>query len=426
MESLKGRRLLILGGSSLTCDVVRKARDMGVIVYVTDWYEDSPAKKIADKCFMISTADVDAIVELAKKENVDGIYTQFTDSTLPYCAQACERLGFPFFLTRNQERTISCKDRSKQLCMEYNIPVSKEYKLDSIKNTDKDSIEWPVLTKPVDNSGQRGITICNNIDELKEGYEIARKNSETDTVIIEEYMKGDYVVLCFTIQNGKLYLSAMADKPVIDEVYSKGKVRLPKGYIMPSKYLDLFYEKRFKCFEAMVQGLGIENGNLGVECVVRNGDFYVFEMQFRMGGMRHQDFLLEETGIDTIAMHIRYALTGKFEGWDLSKRNTPYYKKVYCSLNILLNEGTICRLQGIEEVRSFDGVISILPMHKVGDKIEVNGTVFQIFAKISLVTQTKKELLSLVSNIMKTMIVEDEEGKDMKLETIALEDIDQV
>jgi biotin carboxylase len=423
MESLKGKKLLIMGGSSLTCDVVRKAQAMGVKVYVTDWYENSPAKKIADKSFMVSTADVDAIVNLAKKEQVDGIYTQFTDSTLPFCAQACEKMGFPFFLTTSQERIISCKDRSKKLCMEYDIPVSKEYKIDSVENIDKYSFEWPVLTKPVDNSGQRGITICNSIDELKEGYEIARRNSETNTVIIEEYMKGEYAVLCFTIQNGKLFLSAMADKPVVNEEYSGGRVRLPKGYIMPSKYLGLFLEKRFKNFEKMVQGLGIENGNLGVECVIRDNDFYVFEMQYRMGGMRHQDFLLEETGIDTIAMHIRYALTGRFEGWNLSLLNTPYFKNIYCSLNILLNKGVISRIEGLEKVQALGGVISILPMHKIGDKVELNGTVFQIFAKVSIVKKSKRDLLDLVEKIMEIVVVEDEEGRNMKLETIESKDV---
>ncbi|MCC8107078.1 MAG: ATP-grasp domain-containing protein [Clostridiales bacterium] len=423
MESLKGKKLLLMGGPSLTCDVVRKAHEMGVEVYVTDWYENSPAKKIADKSFMVSTADVDAVVDLARKEKVDGVYTQFTDSTLPYCAQVCEKLGFPFFLTLEQERTISCKNRSKHLCMQYDIPVSKEYEISSIEQADEMNFEWPVLTKPVDNSGQRGITICNNIEELKAGYEIAMENSETKTVVVEEYMKGDYIVLCFTIQNGELYLSTMADKPVIDEEHSNGMIRLPKGYIMPSKYIDLFYQKRFKNFEAMIKGLGIKNGNLGVECVVRNDDFYVFEMQFRMGGMRHQDFLLAETGIDTIAMHIRYALTGKFEGWDLSTLNTPYFKKVYCSLNILLNEGTISRISGVEEVKSLDGVISFLPMHQLGDKVELSGTVFQIFAKASLITQSKDELLNLIKQIMEIIVVEDQNGNDMKLESITVTDL---
>ncbi len=423
MESLAGKKLLLMGGSALTCDVVRKAHEMGVEVYVTDWYEDSPAKKIADKSFMVSTADVDAVVELAKREKVDGVYTQFTDSTLPYCAQVCEKLNFHFFLTLEQERKISCKDQSKHLCMEYGIPVSEEYHVDSIDDVKEEDMQWPVLTKPVDNSGQRGITICNNLEELKVGYQVALDSSETRTVVVEEYMKGDYIVLCFTIQDGELYLSTMADKPVIDEAHSGGKIRLPKGYIMPSKYLDLFYEKRFKNFEAMVKGLGIKNGNMGVECVVRNDDFYVFEMQFRMGGMRHQDFLLAETGIDTIAMHIRYALTGKFEGWDLAKLNTPYFQKVYCSLNVLLNEGTITKIGGIEEVEKLDGVISVLPMHNLGDHIEISGTVFQIFTKISIITDSKEKLLQLIDKIMKLLVVEDENGRDMKLETITAEDL---
>lgn len=422
-NDLKGKKLLIMGGISLVTDVVRKAHEMGVIVYVADWYEDSPAKQIADKSFLVSTHDVDAIVDIVRAEEIDGVYTQFTDSNLPYCAQVCERLNLPFFISQEQERMISCKDQSKKLCQQYNIPVSWRYDIQDLEAMREEDFEWPVLTKPVDNSGQRGITICNNLSELKQGYQYALKNSSTKTVIVEEYMKGDYIVLCFTIQNGELYLSAMADKPVVDEAHANGMIRLPKGYIMPSRYLDLFYEKQFDNFRNMVKGLGIQNGNLGVECVVRNGDFYVFEMQYRLGGMRHQDFLLAETGIDTLAMHIRFALTGKFDGWDLAQLNTPYYKNVYCSLNILLGAGKITEIHGLENVRKMNGVISVLPMHEVGDKVEADGTVFQIFAKLSIIIGSKAELIKLIQRITAELQVLDENGKDMKIDTITEYDL---
>lgn len=418
MQELKGKKLLILGGTSLTCDVVEKAREMGIYTIVTDWNEPdvSVAKKVADEYKMVSITDIDALVELVKKENIDGVYTQYTDSYLPYCQQVCEKLNYPFFIDAQQEFMISNKAQSKALCIKYGIPVSEEYHMtDEFKEADMNKIKWPVLTKPVDNSGQRGITICNNPEELKKGYMYAKENSKSKNVVVEEYMKGDYAVLNFTIQDGNVYLSCLADKPVIDEKYSNGHIRLPKGYIMPSRYLDLFYEKRFKNFEALAKGIGLKNGNWSVECVVRNNDFYVFEMQFRLGGMRHYNFVQKENGIDTLAMHLRYALTGKFEGWNLAECDTPHYKKTYCSLNLLLKDGIITEVEGLEALSEIPEVVSTLPMHQIGDKVELSGTVFQIFMKVSLVAENYDSLINVMEQIQNKIKVFDENGNNMLL-----------
>lgn len=421
MEDLRGKKLLLLGGPSLMVDVIKKAREMGVHTIVTDWYEPdvSVAKKEADEYRMVSSSDVDALVQLVKDEHIDGVYTQYTDSALPYCQQVCERAGLHFFIDGAQEHMISNKEQSKHLCMQYGIPVSKEYHMtEEFLEEDVAAIEWPVLTKPTDNSGQRGITICNNLEELKAGYAYAKENSKEGGVVVEEYMKGDYLVLNFTLQDGNLYLSGMADKPVIDEKYSNGLIRLPKGYIMPSKYLDLFYEKRFKNFEALAKGIGLKNGNWSVECVCRNDDFYVFEMQFRLGGMRHYTFVQAENGIDTLEMHIRFALTGKFEGYDLSKLDTPYYKKTYCSLNMLLKDGTITRVEGLEILDELPEVKSYLPMHQIGDKVELSGTVFQIFMKASIVAESYDDLKRVLESIQNTIKVFDENGNNMMLKIL--------
>ena len=418
MDDLKGKKLLLLGGPSLMCDVIRKAKEMGVYTIVTDWYEPdiSVAKKEADEYRMISSADVDALVQFVRDEHIDGVYTQYTDSALPYCQQVCEAAGLPFFITAEQEHLISNKRESKHLCMKYGIPVSKEFHItDEFLPEDLAAIEWPVLTKPTDNSGQRGITICNNTEELKKGYAYAKESSKEGAVVVEEYMRGDYVVLNFTLQDGNLYLSGMADKPVIDEKYANGLIRLPKGYIMPSEYLDLFYEKRFRNFEALAKGIGLRNGNWSVECVVRNNDFYVFEMQFRLGGMRHYTFVQAENGIDTLEMHIRFALTGKFEGYDLSELDTPYYKKTYCSLNMLLKDGTITRVEGLDILDRLPEVKSYLPMHQIGDKVEISGTVFQIFMKASIEAENRRDLDRVLGEIQNSVRVLDGNGNNMLL-----------
>ena len=116
MGELNGKKLLLLGGISHAMEIVKTAQKMGAHVFVTDYFETSPCKRLADKSFTVSTTDVDAVVELCKKEHVDGVITGFIDSMLPYCEKVCKALNFPFWGTQEQIDICINKDKFKQCC----------------------------------------------------------------------------------------------------------------------------------------------------------------------------------------------------------------------------------------------------------------------------------------------------------------------
>ncbi len=89
------KRLLVLGGQQKFCDIILRAREMGIYTIVTDWYEDSPAKRIADKAYMVSTSDVEGILQLIRDEQIDGVITGYIDSTLPYYYEICQSFAAP-------------------------------------------------------------------------------------------------------------------------------------------------------------------------------------------------------------------------------------------------------------------------------------------------------------------------------------------
>lgn len=186
MKSLKGKRLLISGGPALACDIVEKARQLGIYTIVTDWYPDSPAKRIADESHMVSTADIDAMVELAKQCKVDGVITSFIDSNLHNVREVCELLNLPFYATKEQLDVTMNKVRFKELCRKHDVPVVEEFRLDqSLCREDLDTISYPVLLKPADSSGSRGIVVCKNEEELVRGYGHALASSTSQVVITE-------------------------------------------------------------------------------------------------------------------------------------------------------------------------------------------------------------------------------------------------
>ena len=85
MKEFEGKKLLILGGIRLVCDIVKRAQNMGAYVVVADYLTDSPAKLIADEAVLIDALDVDAIVDYCRKANIDGVTTGFVDILLQPC-----------------------------------------------------------------------------------------------------------------------------------------------------------------------------------------------------------------------------------------------------------------------------------------------------------------------------------------------------
>ena len=262
MKTDKKKKLLVLGGIALICDVVTKAQELGIYVIVTDWNdpEVSPAKRIADEYWMDSLTDIDGLAKKIKEEHIDGIITNYVDSYLPYYARLCEATGLPCLATEHQMNVISNKDQSKQLCVEHGISVSKRYEVTSTEDIDcLSDIHFPVLTKPVDNSGQRGIFVCQNKEELKELYKKSLTFSESSNVMVEEYVQGDYTVMFYTIQDGHVTLATMSDKPVYGN-FEHNLPKLPLGYFLPSKYVNLCKEKMLPKVQSFVTDLGIKNG----------------------------------------------------------------------------------------------------------------------------------------------------------------------
>lgn len=415
MESLNNKKLLILGGPALMSDIVLKANELGVYTIVTDWYEPekSSAKKLANEYWMESVADIDKLATLIKEHHIDGVITNYTDSYMPYYADLCEKAGLPCLASKYQMYIINNKDQSKQLCIDHGISVSKRYDISSVEDIDKlADISFPVLTKPVDNSGQRGIYVCLNKEELKSLYEKSLSFSQSQNVMVEEYVEGDYIVMFYTIQDGNVTLAAMSDKPVYGN-FENHFPKLPMGYFLPSKYVDLCQEKMLPKVQSFVKDLGLKNGIIGIEAVVKDCDIFVFEMQFRLGGMRHHNFVLKENGMDLLTMLIRFALTGKFEGWDASVYDNAFFKNHYCSLNILIKPDVVDKIENLEIVKSLPQVTAFTQMMHEGDKVSLPGTVQQIFCKFSIVDNSRDKLYETIKYIQDTLKVYNVNGDNL-------------
>lgn len=412
-----------MGGMRISCEIVRKAQEMGLYTIVADYYptEKSPAKAIADKAIEVSVTDVDAVLQVIKEEQVDGVFVGFNDMLLPYYADICAKAGLPCYGTKEQFETLIAKDKYKALCRQFGVPTIPEYSIDD------EDIHYPVLVKPVDSSGSRGITICHNRQELEEAVETGKQASKTGKVLIERYMDGREVTVFWTFQNGNYYLSALGNRHV---KHNQGKdvIPLPVGYTFPSVFLPKYRAEVEENCKRMFHHLGIKDGMMFMQCKVENGTCYVYDLGFRLTGSLEYKILERVCGYNPLEMMIAFALTGKMgEGEEsIAAKAVPEFKAPAFNVSCLCAPGTIKSITGVEEVKFFKEVEDVVIAHAPGETIteQMKGLLAQITVRALGSVEKKEDLLPVMQRIDDTIHIIGEHDEELLLPGIEPEDIE--
>lgn len=416
-----GKRLLILGGMRFSCEIVKAAKSMGIYTLVADYnkIEDSPAKQIADEAVDLSVIDVDAVVAYVKSHSIDGVFVGFNDMLLPYYAEICERAGFPCYGTKEQFETLIAKDKYKALCRQFCVPTIPEYDIHD------ENIIFPVLVKPVDSSGSRGITICHNREELDDAVKIGEAASKTGKVLVERYMDGREVTVFWTFQNGNYYLSALGNRHV---KHNQGDdvIPLPVGYTFPSVFLPKYRAEVEENCKAMFRYLGIKDGMMFMQCKVEDGTCYVYDLGFRPTGSLEYKILKRVCGYDPLEMMIHYSLTGSMGTEDIAAKVNPLFKAPAFNVSCLCAPGTIKNVKGIDEVKSLPEVEDVVLGHVPGETIteQMRGLLAQITVRVLGSVTKKNDLLPIMQKIDNTINLVGEDGEDLLLPGIEYSDID--
>lgn len=410
-----------MGGMRISCEIVRKAQEMGLYTIVADYYpvEKSPAKAIADKAIEVSVTDVDAVVQVLKEEQADGVFVGFNDMLLPYYADICAKAGLPCYGTKEHFETLIAKDKYKALCRQFGVPTIPEYSIDD------DDIHYPVLVKPVDSSGSRGITICHNRQELEESVETGKQASKTGKVLIERYMDGREVTVFWTFQNGNYYLSALGNRHV---KHNQGidVIPLPVGYTFPSVFLPKYRAEVEENCKRMFRHLGIKDGMMFMQCKVEDGTCYVYDLGFRLTGSLEYKILERVCGYNPMEMMIAFALTGKMGEESIAAKAVPEFKAPAFNVSCLCAPGTIKSITGVEEVKSFKEVEDVVIAHAPGETIteQMKGLLAQITVRALGSVEKKEDLLPVMQRIDDTIHIIGEHDEELLLPGIEPEDIE--
>ena len=173
---------------------IEKAKELGYYTVLCDYLPDNPGQYIADSFHLVSTTDKDAVLEVAKQEQINGIVAYSSDPAAPtaaYVASALNLPGMDYDLVRHFcEKQLF---REFLLKNDFNVPQSIMIKLPYVMDSiDVSNLHFPVIVKPTDSSGSKGITVIDNSDGLKEALAYAQEYSRNGVLIIEDFIRRDH------------------------------------------------------------------------------------------------------------------------------------------------------------------------------------------------------------------------------------------
>lgn len=413
IQNLKGKKLLLLGGLNNTADLVHLAHRNGVDIGVADYNKNTLVKGMADYVHDISIYDEDLVVDLVKAEHYDGIITAFNERLGPVASRIAERLDLPFPYTVEQLQMSTNKKYFKHTCQKYGVPVPEEYVVRTLEDIRTTEIRYPVIIKPVDSASSVGVMPCYSPEELEKGYKSAISKSKTGDVIVEQYLPYDEINVTYIAQDGDIQLAAIHDRYFNTE--QKSATKAPDLYIYPSRYTDLYLRKYNAIVVRMLEGIGVRNGSLFLQIIVKGDEMFFYESGMRLNGCKTYQILEYENDYNTLEHLMEFALTGS-----MGEKVTfnPKMSRWYATVNVLGEPGgIIAKHVGERELNTYPWLIHIAKRYKDGDVIPADsaGTLVQDTTRIHLYADTKEVLVERLDRVNELYQLIDPDGRNIIL-----------
>lgn len=415
METLKGKKLLIVSSDGSDRALLQAGRELGLYIICCDRYTDytmSPTKAMADEAWDIDYSKTDLVAQKCKETGVDGVIAGYAENRVEAACKISAVIGRPFYATEAQLALTRNKVLFKEMCEKFGIPTPRQYKLSvPLDEEQVDSVQFPVIVKPSDSGGRKGITVCYNKEQLYAAVDKAMAESIYKKVVVERFLTGTELSAVYTIADGQASLSCLNDKYISEDQDSKGF--LCTFVLTPSKYLKPYCEQVDPKIKAMLKAIGAKNGVATFQMIADRDGLSVFEMGYRINGNNDYTIIEKENGLNYCHMLIRHSLTGSM-GDDLKKDN-PFFKKYHGTFVVLLHSGKITKLD-YEELKGAEGIEDIYFTKQIGDVVSDRATNVHKSGMIKFSADTLDEAKRLVHFIQTHLHIEDENGNNMMFE----------
>ena len=287
--------MLLLGGGHAEIPLIQAAQSLGWYVITTGNDRKGLGHPYADKNVFVNYSDKDAMLELAKNEGVQAVCSGCNDFALLSTVYVCEKLGLPGHDSYATSLEIHHKDKYRALATRLGIPTPRALVVRSAADfeTAIAQLTFPIIVKPVDLTGGKGIHRAANADEAREAYKDACSRTRQDHIVVEEFVQGSNHGFSAMLVKGKVAL-AFSD----NEQYYINKYMV-SGANSPSTSSDKTLAMLREYSERIAQELHLVDGILHIQYIERaDGTPIIIEICRRPPGDLYIKFVKYATGID--------------------------------------------------------------------------------------------------------------------------------
>ncbi|WP_292470400.1 ATP-grasp domain-containing protein [Methanolobus sp.] len=354
------KKLMVLGAAKSQVPIIKLAKKRGFEIIVVSCNGNYPGLKFADKIYEIDICDKEKVLEVAKLEQVDGIVTDQLDFPVPTIAYVTEKLGLPS-IGYGCALKFTNKYIMRNESIKLGIKSPKYYKVSTLDEAREKSLDigFPVVMKPTDSAGSRGVSVVKTITELENNFESAIAYSTDNCLIIEKYIQGaDYGISGFA-SNYKFTNLVIGKRQLFD---IPGAF-IPSSTLYTSSPDNCSEEQMLKINKTLIEGFGLKFGVTHSEYIVEEGtgDIYLVECAARGAAICISSHLIPlATGIDANSLLLDVAV-GNVEEIEIQniESNVAGY------LAFTLPKGFVKDIRGLEKIQSVPGVqkVYIDPIH---------------------------------------------------------------
>jgi biotin carboxylase len=288
------KKLLVAGGAHSDIPLIKAAQDLGYFVITTGNRADDKGHTFSDECVLEDFSDREAMLALVRDLKVDAICSSSNDFSIISCAYVAETLslpGFDSFLTTLQ---LHHKDQFRQLAEEIGLTRVKSLIFDLSKEIKIDiaDLKFPLIVKPVDLTGGKGISRVENTHQLQKAIELATSASHMSRIVIEEFFEGSLHSYSTFIKNRKVSFD------YADNEFSFLNPYLVCTSTSPAKVSKFVLDQMRQQTEKLASSLNLVDGLLHAQFLAKGDDFRIIEYTRRMPGDFYSLPVTMSTGFD--------------------------------------------------------------------------------------------------------------------------------
>lgn len=348
------KKLMLLGGLRYLLPVIEAAHQQGYYVITCDYLPHNIAHKYSDEYVDVSIVDKEAVLKVAREKKIDGIMSFAVDPGVITASYVQNEMGLPSFGPYESVCILQNKDRFRAFLTEhgFNVPKAKGFGSMDEALAAKDWYPWPVIVKPTDSAGSKGVSRVDRFEDLKPALEDAFEHSISGRVIVEEFIEKQGCSSdsdSFSLDGGLVFTSFSAqrfDRDATNEY-------VPAAYSWPSTFTDDQEAYLKSELQRLLTLLHMQTSVYNIETRIgTNGKPYIMEVSPRGGGNRLAEMARMGTGVDIITACVRAAVgdsvptieqktfdghwaevilhsekTGKFKQLNISPEVVPYIKQ---------------------------------------------------------------------------------------------------